>query len=122
MGHDSYSWSLRQFLTLSEPPTTTRLDSLSSTTSHPLTHSVWESGTSLTAYHESSNDSWSLTTTWDMGHPMSKKRASSSASRSKAPVRRSAGCSTTHSGSQAGPHQTRAQADPQPKVVNGGHP
>ncbi|MCE3050305.1 hypothetical protein HAX54_046862 [Datura stramonium] len=42
--------------------------------------------------------------------------------RSKTLVGRSAGRGTTHGGSQAGAHQTRAQADPQPKVVNGGQP
>ncbi|MCD7465760.1 hypothetical protein HAX54_001862 [Datura stramonium] len=61
-----------------------------------------------------------------LGHCMAKKHASLSASRSKAPVGRSAGRGTTCGGSQAGPHQTRAQtrtqADPQPEVVNGGQP
>ncbi|MCD7457015.1 hypothetical protein HAX54_033875 [Datura stramonium] len=50
---------------------------------------------------------------------MVKKCSSSSASRSKALVGRSAGHFTTRGGSQAGVHQIRAEANPQPEVVNG---
>ncbi|MCD7469016.1 hypothetical protein HAX54_007631 [Datura stramonium] len=66
-------------------------------------------------------------------HWMAKKSASSSTSRSKAPVGHSAGRGTTRGGSQDGAYQcsghdnqtraqAKAQADPQPEVVNGGHP
>ncbi|MCD9646673.1 hypothetical protein HAX54_036700 [Datura stramonium] len=54
---------------------------------------------------------------------MTKKRASSSASQSKAPIGRGAGHGTTPGGSRAGPHQTRAQtraqANLQHEIVNG---
>ncbi|MCD7469811.1 hypothetical protein HAX54_009061 [Datura stramonium] len=57
---------------------------------------------------------------WIGRSAMTKKRASSSTSQSKALVGRSAGHGTTHRGSQAGANQTWAQADPQLEVVNGG--
>ncbi|MCE5166305.1 hypothetical protein HAX54_017218 [Datura stramonium] len=57
---------------------------------------------------------------------MAKKRTSSFASRSKAPVGWGVGHGTTAGGSRAGAHQTRAQTraheNPQPEVVNGSHP
>ncbi|MCE5167673.1 hypothetical protein HAX54_015851 [Datura stramonium] len=57
---------------------------------------------------------------------MAKKRASSSASRSKAPVGWGAGNGTTLGGSRVGAHQirdqTRARANPQLEIVNGGQP
>ncbi|MCD7453935.1 hypothetical protein HAX54_022691 [Datura stramonium] len=57
---------------------------------------------------------------------MAKKRASSYANRSKAPIEWGAGHGTTLDGSQAGTHQTRAQTraqvNPQPEFVNGGQP
>ncbi|MCE3215717.1 hypothetical protein HAX54_003272 [Datura stramonium] len=57
---------------------------------------------------------------------MDKKRASSSASRSKTPVGRGARHGTTPSGSRVGAHQTRAQTraqdNPQPEILNEGQP
>ncbi|MCE2055200.1 hypothetical protein HAX54_042171 [Datura stramonium] len=57
---------------------------------------------------------------------MAKKCASSSASRSKAPIGRGVGHGTNPGGSRSGAHQTRAQtrglANPQPEVGNGSHP
>ncbi|MCE0480822.1 hypothetical protein HAX54_037968 [Datura stramonium] len=57
---------------------------------------------------------------------MAKKHASSSASRSKAPVGWGAGHGTTPGGSRAGAHQTKAQtreqANPQPEVLNESQP
>ncbi|MCE0482158.1 hypothetical protein HAX54_040605 [Datura stramonium] len=54
---------------------------------------------------------------------MGKKRASSSASRLKAPIRLGSGYGSTPGGSRARVHQTKAQtrahANPQPEVVNG---
>ncbi|MCD7459703.1 hypothetical protein HAX54_041681, partial [Datura stramonium] len=54
---------------------------------------------------------------------MAKKCASSSSSRSKAPVGRGAGHGTTSSCSRSTAHQTRAQTrapnNPQPEIANG---
>ncbi|MCD9646238.1 hypothetical protein HAX54_035927, partial [Datura stramonium] len=54
---------------------------------------------------------------------MTKKRVSSSASRSKAPIGRGVGHGITPCGSRAAAYQTGAQtgaqANPQPEVMNG---